>query len=179
MKLDQGLISQYREIHKRQPKYGHAATYRNWIEMLAKDNDVKTILDYGCGKGKLSDDIEKHTDIKCWKYDPAIEEFSDLPPGMSDMVVSNDVLEHLTGLTVRPVLNDIFLRGNKVIFLNISCRPAHQILPDGKNAHTLIKDPFDWKTFIDDIATRLGWEMTEEKFSPINRNLVLVYTRPE
>lgn len=140
----------------------HAVNQNNWIgEALAeykhnifeiiKNNNVKTILDYGCGKAKFHSILFNNRKvpgspmgINITSYDPAVTQFSNKPTGQYDLVLCIDVMEHVQEDKVDEVLKDIFTYSNKV-FLTITCYPAKQILTNGKNAHYTIKDPDWWK----------------------------------
>lgn len=102
---------------------------RQYIESLG----FTDILDYGCGKGKLG--LGK-------KYDPAIPEFS-TDPDPADLLVSTDVLEHIEPDLLDNVLIHMKSKMKKQGFLTIGCSPASKKLPDGRNAHLIVRSP-DW-----------------------------------
>jgi len=119
------------------------AEYKHDINKIIKEFDVKSILDYGCGKAEFQKYIfEKN--LKITNFDPAYEEFSKKPVGFFDLVLCIDVMEHIEESKVEEVFADIFSYSNKV-FLTISCYPAIQTLPNGKNAHYTIKEPNWWE----------------------------------
>ena len=127
------------------------AEYKYNIFDLIKKNNVKTILDYGCGKAKFHPILfnnkklpDSPMGINITKYDPAVSEYSNKPTGTYDLVLCIDVLEHVQEDKIEEVLEDLFNYGNK-IFLTITCYPAIQILTNGKNAHYTIKEPDWWK----------------------------------
>ena len=140
----------------------HAVNQNNWIgEALAeykhnifeviKNNNIKNILDYGCGKAKFHSILFNNKKlpgspigINIDKYDPAVPQYANKPIGTYDLVLCIDVMEHVQEDKVEEVLKDIFSYGNKV-FLTITCYPATQILLNGKNAHYTIKEPDWWK----------------------------------
>ena len=140
----------------------HAVNHNNWTgEALAeykhnifeviKNNNVKTILDYGCGKAKFHSILFNNRKVpgspmgvSITPYDPAVTKFSKKPTGQFDLVMCIDVMEHVQEDKIDEVLKDIFSYSNK-IFLTITCYPAKQILTNGKNAHYTIKDPDWWK----------------------------------
>ena len=140
----------------------HAVNQSNWIgEALAeykhnvfnliKENNIKTILDYGCGKAKFHSILFNNKKvpgspmgIDVTAYDPAVPEFANKPTGQYDLVLCVDVMEHVQEDKVEEVIKDIFTFSNKV-FLTITCYPATQILLNGKNAHYTIKEPDWWK----------------------------------
>jgi len=154
----------------------HAANQDNWIgEALAeykhqifnliKENNIKTILDYGCGKAKFHSILFNNRkvpgspmNISITSYDPAVAQFSNKPTGQYDLVLCIDVMEHVQEDKVDEVLKDIFTYSNKV-FLTITCYAAKQILTNGKNAHYTVKDPDWWK----------------EKLKPYNGSYIVIF----
>jgi len=140
----------------------HAVNQNNWIgEALAeykhnifnliKENNIKTILDYGCGKAKFHSILFNNKKIpgspmgiNITSYDPAVAQFSNKPTGQYDLVLCIDVMEHVQEDKVDEVLKDIFTYSNKV-FLTITCYAATQILTNGKNAHYTVREPNWWK----------------------------------
>jgi hypothetical protein len=127
------------------------AEYKHNIFEIIKNNNVKTILDYGCGKAKFHSILFNNKkvpgspmDISITPYDPAVAQFSNKPIDRYDLVLCIDVMEHVQEDKVDEVLKDIFTYSNKV-FLTITCYAAKQILTNGKNAHYTIKEPDWWK----------------------------------
>jgi 2-polyprenyl-3-methyl-5-hydroxy-6-metoxy-1,4-benzoquinol methylase len=53
------------------------------------------VLDYGCGKGVLADQLNKLKHISCEKYDPAIPDYDVRPKKVFDCLINTDVLEHI------------------------------------------------------------------------------------
>ena len=159
----------------------HAANQSNWIgEALAeykhnifnliKENNIKTILDYGCGKAIFHSILFNNKKvpgspmgIDVTPYDPAVPEFANKPNEQYDLVLCVDVMEHVQEDKVEEVLKDIFTFSNR-IFLTITCYPATQTLVNGKNAHYTIKEPDWWK----------------EKLKPYDGNYIVIFqTKPD
>jgi len=146
------------------------AEYKHQIFNLIKENNIKTILDYGCGKAKFHSILFNNRKvpgspmgINITPYDPAVTQFSNKPTGPYDLVLCIDVMEHVQEDKVDEVLKDIFSYSNKV-FLTITCYPAMQVLPNGKNAHYTIKEPDWWK----------------EKLKPYDGNHITIFqTKPD
>lgn len=170
MSEENELIEQYRILHERSPGYGRAATYLTRILKLIGEGGYESAIDYGCGKGLLADRLIA-TGIDCIKYDPAIPAFSSHPDSPVDIVICNDVMEHLTYTSLKSVIDDIKFLAIKCIFFNISCRPAVHKLPDGRNCHTLIQSHEWWLGFMDSVF--LGWKIEHEFFEK-NQNLILI-----
>jgi hypothetical protein len=130
----------YTMLHSLYPSYGVGGNwFKHRITELAKEYGVKTILDYGCGKGSLVQLL--NADFKVYGYDPYVEEFAEVPVDQVDMVVSTDFFEHVD--KIDEVMEDISAFKPRVQFHTISNRKAAQILPDGNNAHCTVK-PAGW-----------------------------------
>ncbi len=138
-------IEQYKILHEKDADFGTSSPslYKE-VRKIIKKVKPHTILDYGCGKGLLSDKIEKELKIKCYKYDIAIPEYSKLPEDKIDMIICTDVLEHIPLEYLPEVLEKISSISQNAFF-NISCRKAGQILPNGENAHCTIYPPRWWQ----------------------------------
>lgn len=166
------LIHQYKLLHQRNPGYGNGRAYSSQIVALCKENDYKTILDYGCGKGSLTEYL-RLAGFECMGYDPAIKEVQNLPDVVFDLVVSNDVLEHLSPDSYKDDLRIIRSKTSGGIFLNISCRPAVHHLPNGNNCHTLVRSPSFW---IEELTNEWSdMKITHHEFNLINQNLILIF----
>lgn len=138
--ISANYLDQNAQLHAQNAKYGasgHAWTDRV-VELLG---DADTYLDYGCGKGQLAASIEerlKHVSVR--RYDPVTH--PDMPQP-ADFVTCCDVLEH-----VEPELLDNVLAHLSALTLDrglfvISLRPSNKRLPDGRNAHLILK-PAEW-----------------------------------
>ena len=99
--------------------------------------DGRTLLDYGAGKGTLALAMP---DVPVRNYDPVT--FPD-DPDPADFVACLDVLEHIEPECLKAVLWHLRSKVLKAGFLTIATRPAKKILPDGRNAHLIIK-PAEW-----------------------------------
>jgi len=132
----------YNILHNIYPGYGVGGNwFRDRITEIARKNNVRTILDYGCGKGSLVSLLGR--DFTAFGYDPYVTEFNERPIGEVEMVVSTDFFEHLPEDNIEKVLKNILSYNPKVQFHAISNRKAAQILPDGSNAHYTVRDS-DW-----------------------------------
>lgn len=153
----QNSIDVYRQTHIAHPEYftGHSlTTYVSEINALIQHSNIKTCLDYGCGKARawsyhnLSGlfGLEKVV-----LYDPGVEQYSTRPADSCDLVLCVDVLEHVPEECVDEVLSDICSLAKKAVFLNISTRPASKKLVDGTNAHATVKPKHWWQAKIQKI----------------------------
>lgn len=138
------LINQYAILHDTK-KYGDTGDMLSGVVREAiKTHDVESVLDYGCGRSNLVYSL----DIDCAiKYDPAIREFSDKPQEKFDLVVCTDVLEHIPEELVEDVIKDVCSYA-PLVFFTICTRPAHTILPNGTNAHCLVKSKEWWDNLL-------------------------------
>ncbi|MBE3144977.1 MAG: glycosyltransferase family 29 protein [Planctomycetes bacterium] len=134
----------YDILHRVYPSYGVGGNwFRDEIIKIAKEYDVKTILDYGCGKGSLVKLLSNG--YEAFGYDPYVDEYSKRPASTVDMVVSTDFFEHVGENEIDAAIADIKSYSPKVQFHAISNRKAAQILPDGTNAHNTVKDSEWWE----------------------------------
>lgn len=127
------------ELHKDNNKYGtsgehHAAE----IFDLAVRMGTQDILDYGCGKSSLANNLP----FAIKQYDPAIPKYSQFPKP-ADIVVCTDVLEHVEPLYIDNVLAHLAMLTKKVGFFTACTKEAKKTLADGRNAH-LIVQPAKW-----------------------------------
>jgi len=143
------MIELYKEIHENQNVYNgsalilHAQSIKDLIRMF----NVKTMLDYGCGKGRQYsvEGIHKEyfNNIQPAMYDPAVEQFSELPKGKFDLVICTDVLEHIPEEDLDSFLKHLYSKADSAVYLGICNIPADTFLSDGRNAHVTLKS-FDW-----------------------------------
>ncbi|SDR47152.1 glycosyltransferase family 29 protein [Pseudovibrio sp. Tun.PSC04-5.I4] len=133
----------YAELHMISPGYGSSSSLLlDIILPIAADAKPETILDYGCGKSSLVEEVAGKLHCKAHRYDPCIEEYSRITQGRFDLVLNTDVLEHVPETELDSVLADIKSKSDKVIF-HIPTVHAAAILPDGSNAHCTVR-PSPW-----------------------------------
>jgi 2-polyprenyl-3-methyl-5-hydroxy-6-metoxy-1,4-benzoquinol methylase len=134
-------LNQYKTLHQINKNYGKTSIQLlPYIQPIVNELKPKSILDFGCGKGLLLDNLK----INCIKvnYDPGVTEFSKEPKEKFDLVINTDVLEHIHENELEHILNKIKSYSNKVIFC-ICIIKAQTILPNGENAHCTVK-PYEW-----------------------------------
>ena len=104
-----------------------------------------TLLDYGCGKGTILRHLEfLYPETKITGYDPAVSEYVDLPATTYDVLFSNDVLEHIEPEYIDQVLQHMSSLYKDFMWLRIDTIPARKTLPDGRNAHLILKGKKWW-----------------------------------
>ncbi len=137
----------YMQLHKNPIFNGYSLKY--WIPELGnivRNSNINSVLDFGCGKAKCWLDFNLKTQLgieRLGLYDPGVKQFSNLPDISYDMVICIDVLEHIPEHLLDEVLEQIFSRAKKIVFLSISTRLASKKLPNGDNAHATVK-PKEW-----------------------------------
>ena len=156
------LIDAYKIIHQEENKFkGISLTpLVPTLINITKENNCKTLLDYGCGKAipynknrcnevGLKNSVQELCNIESFDlYDPAYEKYSTLSDKKYDIVVCTDVLEHIAEQDIDYVLTEILSHSKKIVFLNISCQPALKHFKEGKfkgkNVHISVFDPSWW-----------------------------------
>lgn len=141
------LISEYyRDQNSELLKTGrYGGSGYKWIPRVREiyeQSYLESILDYGCGLGTLKANYpDKMVDIR--EYDPCIPEKSELPEP-ADLVVCNDVLEHVEPEFLDNVLEHLASCTKKVALVSIALRESNKDLPDGRNAHLIIENRRFW-----------------------------------
>jgi len=104
---------------------------------------AESVLDYGAGKGHLGEYLFTHGFTGDYRpYDPAIPIWADAPQP-SDLVACCDVLEHIEPDCLEAVLLDLRRVTRKAGLFLVNLREAKKTLPDGRNAHLIVK-PAEW-----------------------------------
>ena len=126
------------------------------IKEIIKKNKIKTMLDYGCGKGFFYKNpsnqnglqiksLRNYWDIDIDLYDPCFDENSYLNEDKNyDLLICVDVLEHIPTEDIYWILEKLMTKTKKYLFINVACYPAIALLPNGKNAHINIQPPKWW-----------------------------------
>lgn len=128
----------------------HVDAVRAFIAEIAPE----TILDYGCGRMRLAEELTKDDPPRRVSgYDPGIPG-REKPPKPGDLVVCTDVLEHVEPDRLDAVLDHIHRLTGKGAYLVIATRPAKAVLPDGRNAHLIVRDGQWWLDKLSDTPWR-------------------------
>lgn len=115
----------------------HAAAIAAFAEKLG----ARTVLDYGCGQGKLKPALSGY---KVAEYDPAIPEKAAMPKP-ADLLVCTDVLEHVEPECLDDVLGHMRSLALHGMYLAIALRlDSKKTLPDGRNPHLLVRSEKWW-----------------------------------
>lgn len=147
-----------RELHENKDRYilfqgkdygAYGTSGYKWAHVVEKTcsyHKLTTVLDYGCGKGLLSAFLQaKGVPLRVTNYDPAIPKWDEIPTERFDLVVCADVLEHIEPDCIDEVLDHIESVTGTLALLVISTKEAKKTLPDGRNAHLIVKKPRWWK----------------------------------
>jgi len=151
MKLERYITPEYLEsqkwLHNRPKGYGGGGDkWAGVVGTLALKYNCNTILDYGCGQGKLGNAIRESCieNVTVVDYDPAIEGKNSIEKYATfDLVVCTDVLEHIEPDRLAVVIDHIFKLSKKLVFLVIATRPSNKFFHDGRNVHLTIQ-PDNW-----------------------------------
>lgn len=132
-----------RQLHATRPDYGQMGhKHLESVRGIAQVFQVKSILDYGCGKQTL---LEALRLPYARGYDPCVIGL-DLPPAPADLVLCTDVLEHIEPECLEAVFAHLRELTRRVLFTAISLRPAKKTLPDGRNTHLIVQPARWWIT---------------------------------
>lgn len=142
-------IQQLKTVHadkSRQSGFGGKKKKLGQFHFYMEKWMPSTLLDYGCGKGFILEDLKNtYPNTQCFGYDPAVEEYKNIINDAFDCVFSNDVLEHIEPKFIDSVLEHINAVSLKYVWLRIDTMPARKKLTDGRNAH-LIQENQEWWT---------------------------------
>jgi len=153
-------LENYKELHEGGKLFDGRSTRRfiRLLDRLLKENDCKTLLDYGAGRGvlygedygaltKLIDKpLDEYWGVEVDLYEPAL--YDALPDKSYDAVISVDVLEHIPENDLNWVIDEILDRSDKIAFFNIACFPAVKTFSDGTNVHVSVFEPDVWLEFL-------------------------------
>lgn len=140
-------LSEYQQLHIEGKFQGNTLLhYRQQLDFLRHKHNVKSVLDYGCGKAQAWRNLPLPDRI-CL-YDPAVPKHDLLPKGTFDLVVCCDVLEHVPELELYELFTRLFHYADKAMLLTFCNRPAKKTFSDGTNVHVTQKDHAAWMELI-------------------------------
>ena len=163
------LLDSYKELHKEEGKFRGISLVPlvPTLFNIIKENNCKTLLDYGCGKAipyskkecksiGLKKPVQELCNLDSFDlYDPAYPKYNKLSKKKYDIVVCTDVMEHIAEQDIDYVLKDILSHSKKTVFLNISCQPALKHFKEGKfkgqNVHISVFDGRWWSDKVKNI----------------------------
>lgn len=121
---------------------GSGGRYAAEAWWLATRFGAVSLLDYGCGPGRLKAALAG-CPVTVYEFDPGIPG-RDVMPQSADLVVCTDVLEHVEPERLTFVLRHIHQLSRLGAYFVVAVRPADKRLPDGRNAHLIIDTPHWW-----------------------------------
>lgn len=160
MLITEEYRAQNAQMHREKPHYGNGARMAEAVANLARWNNARSILDYGCGKGALKRALPLDLAVLVHEYDPAIPGKETASP--AEVVVCSDVLEHIEPECLDAVLADLRRLTQRMALLLIALVPANKHLPDGRNAHLIVETADWWRERID----RAGFTRLKEVAGP-------------
>lgn len=119
---------------------GHLWSER--VDRFVRGMKAASLLDYGCGRGYLVQNLPADREYKTLEYDPGVSGKECIGEWV-DIVACTDVLEHIEPDCLDDVLNHIFALARRGVFLVVATEEAAKHLPDGRNAHLIVEDS-DW-----------------------------------
>jgi hypothetical protein len=148
MLISENYRHQLAMLHTSGQKFGVMGRhYARGVAKIYDANECKSLLDYGAGRQMLAQGLREmgRDDIAVSAYDPAVPELA-ASPRPADMVACIDVLEHVEPDCIDDVLRHMHTMARKSVMVTASLIPALKTLPDGRNAHILLRTPCWWLT---------------------------------
>ena len=144
MLISESYRTELEELHRSNEDWGTGPKMNiiqicHWMYM----NNIKRVLDYGCGKGLLG----LFLPISVYNYDPAMPEWS-ADPEPEDYLLCTDVLEHVEPDCIEDVVKHLVSKFKKKAFITIALQESRVVLPRGRNAHLIIKPATWWVDLI-------------------------------
>ena len=146
----------YTDWHKTFPGSGQGKQYPWLLDKIIgnhkghKDRRVvhkqwRVFLDYGCGKGGTAQWLNTLIrDIQIDLYDPGHPDYKDAQlREQYDCVYTCDVLEHIEPQDIHSTIEHTQSLSDANLHI-IDMTPAKKRLPDGRNAHVLLQDKWEW-----------------------------------
>lgn len=141
MLLSAEYKAQIAQLHRDNLGWGTTGRqYAGVVEHLIHQYGPKNILDYGCGKQTLARALPKYRIIG---YDPGVPGLDKPIEHPVDLVICTDVLEHIEPDCLDDVLDDLQRVTRSMLYVQVCIVPARTKLPDGRNAHLIVK-PARW-----------------------------------
>ena len=176
------LLNQYKKLHLNgevlrninakecYPGYQTLSKYFLGVRDVCKNFNVKSVFDYGCGKGIqysnqifIKDEYNKRypslhdlwgvNQISFW--DPGFEQ-TVYPRGEKfDAVICCDVLEHIDSADIETwVVDTLFNHAKKVLYVTTTSLKAKAILPNNENAHATVRPVIWWENLFKKISSK-------------------------
>jgi trans-aconitate methyltransferase len=165
--ITDNYVKSLQNLHQEDKSWGKRKKFPEMIFKLIDENNISSILDYGCGKGDLTSLLkELYPTKKIVGWDPAFNKIDELPEKV-DMIITTDVLEHIEPELLDHVLTDLINRSQKLVYHFIACYSAVAKLDDGRNAHLIVKTPDWWQDKMDNLDAKIIYENSFSFIKPI------------
>lgn len=166
--ITEAYRQQQAQLHAENDSYGSASVaFAPVVAKVMNQYQVAELLDYGAGKLRLSSTIsEKRLVDHRFKYipfEPSNPRFSETPEP-AEMVACIDVLEHIEPDCLEAVLDDLLRVTKRIGLFTVSTVPAMKTLPDGRNAHLIVRPPQWWLSKILERWELHVFQKTEDGF---------------
>jgi hypothetical protein len=141
--MPEELIAQYRLLHAQESDYGQSSVrMRAFLQRKIAGLRPSSVIDYGCGRSRLLDELKVSSIRIRERYDPAVPEHSVMPKAKFDLLLNTDVLEHIPLEELDAVITDFTHLSNNCLIV-VDTKLARTILPNGQNAHCTVR-PATW-----------------------------------
>ena len=153
------------QMHSDKANFGGDIKSLRVVDRLIAKYKIKSIIDYGCGKGALVFSIrKKYPKIEVFGFDPGNPDFSILPTKKYQMIVTSDVMEHIEPIFLNNVLKHINSLFTNIGYFYIATSPSKKKLANGKNAHLIVEGPDYWREKLEkQINGKIIWEDIVER----------------
>lgn len=93
--------------------------YKEYLKNLIQRYNIKTVLDFGCGKGAQYSkfNLDKELGIEVTQYDPCIHGLESWPIGKWDMVIALDCLKAIDKKDIDWLYDQFISWADKCIFI--------------------------------------------------------------
>jgi cyclopropane fatty-acyl-phospholipid synthase-like methyltransferase len=161
------ITNQYKNqitaLHKNDKAWGDRVKIPNLIISCIQEKNIKSILDFGCGKGNLVNSLKlKFPELEITGYDPSFHNIDKIENKV-DMIISTDVLEHVEPEFIDNTISFLKSKTNICMYHLIACYPAVAVLPDGRNAHLIVEDPSWWRNKLLENELKISYEKIKDQ----------------
>ena len=159
--MNSNITPEYQEQLRKEhagSKWGSTAWRYGGADVITLLNErpyIRSVLDFGAGKGTMREHVLPHLDrnIEWTDYDPGVPGIDKPPRGQFDLVLTCDVLEHIEPGHIRNAIWTLANLTGKVMYNNIACYPTGKLFGEGpykgEDLHLIIEDPHWWQRFFD------------------------------
>ncbi len=135
-----------------------------FLRYVNRDKNIHDILDFGAGTGSFGKFVRDaqaggilRKDVTVHEYDPSVEFISKLPERRFDLIVSNDVMEHVEPEYVDETIKWQLAHSWRQ-YHHIDCNETRDRLPDGRDVHLTVRPPHWW---LEKYTSRPDWQLME------------------